>query len=80
MLAGGFLSIIIVNSEGEILQVLLLATVTVMFGAILVPFRRGRTFAISALGFLLAVVACIAGHSAVVLLLGSSATYQNAVP
>jgi eukaryotic-like serine/threonine-protein kinase len=77
VLACGFLSIITVDSEGQILQVLLAVTVTVMLRAILVPSRPGRTLAISALGFLPTVVVCIAGHPAAVLLPGFSATYQK---
>jgi hypothetical protein len=77
VLACGFLSIITVESEGQILQVLLAVTVTVMLRAILVPSQPGRTLAISTLGFLPTVVVCIAGHPAAVLLPGFSASYQK---
>lgn len=43
-----FLSLMTLNDEGQILQVLLALTVTVMIRAILVPSRPGRTMVLSA--------------------------------
>src|SRR4051794_1256158 len=49
VVACGFLSIMTMNDEGQILQVLLALTVTVMIRAILVPSRPRRTMVLSAL-------------------------------
>ena len=51
VLAGGFLSLMTIEDEGQILQVLLALTVTVMVRAILMPSRPGRTTLLSALVF-----------------------------
>jgi eukaryotic-like serine/threonine-protein kinase len=77
VVACGFLSIMTVNDEGQILQVLLALTVTVMIRAILVPSRPGRTMALSALAFLPTVVVCIARHHPTALLPGFTAGYQK---
>jgi eukaryotic-like serine/threonine-protein kinase len=77
VVACGFLSFMTVNSEGQILQVLLALTVTVMIRAILVPSRPGRTMLLSALAFLPTVIVCIARHHPTTLLPGFTATYQK---
>jgi serine/threonine-protein kinase len=77
VVAPGFLSIMTVNDEGQILQVLLALTVTVMIRAILVPSRPGRTMLLTALAFLPTVVVCIARHHPTVLLPGFTPSYQK---
>jgi hypothetical protein len=77
VVACGFLSIMTMHDEGQILQVLLALTVTVMIRAILVPSRPGRTLVLSALAFLPTVVVCIARHHPTALLPGFSASYQK---
>src|SRR3954465_3655367 len=47
VVAGGFLSFMTTDDEGQILQVLLALTVTVMVRAILMPSRPGRTTLLS---------------------------------
>ena len=75
--APGFLSIMTINDEGQILQVLLALTVTVMIRAILVPSRPGRTMLLTALAFLPTVIVCIARHHPTELLPGFSPSYQK---
>ncbi len=65
------------HDEGQILQVLLALTVTVMIRAILVPSRPSRTMVLSALAFLPTVVVCIARHDPTALLPGFTAEYQK---
>jgi eukaryotic-like serine/threonine-protein kinase len=77
VVACGFLSLMTVNNEGQILQGLLALTVTVMIRAILVPSRPGRTMVVSALAFLPTVVVCIARHHPTTLLPGFTAAYQK---
>jgi eukaryotic-like serine/threonine-protein kinase len=77
VLACGFLSIMIVNDQGQILQVLLALTVTVMLRAILVPSRPLRTLVLSALAFLPTVIVCLARHHPTELLPGFTAAYQK---
>jgi serine/threonine-protein kinase len=77
VVAPGFLSIMTVNDEGQILQVLLALTVTVMIRAILVPSRPGRTMLLSTLAFLPTVVVCILRHHPTALLPGFTAGYQK---
>jgi eukaryotic-like serine/threonine-protein kinase len=77
VVACGFLSIMALNDEGQILQVLLALTVTVMIRAILVPSRPRRTMLLSALAFLPTVVVCIVRHDPTALLPGFSAGYQK---
>jgi serine/threonine-protein kinase len=77
VVAPGFLSIMTVNDEGQILQVLLALTVTVMIRAILVPSRPGRTMLLTALAFLPTVVVCIARHHPTALLPGFTPSYQK---
>jgi serine/threonine-protein kinase len=77
VVACGFLSLMTVNDEGQILQVLLALTVTVMLRAILVPSRPSRTLVLSALAFLPTVVVCIARHHPTALLPGFTAAYQK---
>ncbi|HEX5962353.1 MAG TPA: serine/threonine-protein kinase [Gemmatimonadales bacterium] len=77
VVACAFLSIMTMNDEGQILQVLLALTVTVMIRAILVPSRPGRTMVLSALAFLPTVVVCIARHDPTALLPGFTAGYQK---
>src|SRR3954447_930340 len=75
--AGVFLSFMTVNDKGQILQVLLALTVTVMVRAILMPSRPGRTALISALVFAPTVVVCIARHHPTTFLPGFSPSYQK---
>src|SRR5215218_7507638 len=75
--AGGFLSLMTVHDEGQILQVLLALTVTVMVRAILMPSRPGRTLLLSALVFAPTVVVCIARHQPTAFLPGFSPGYQK---
>jgi serine/threonine protein kinase len=77
VIACGFLSLMTVNDEGQILQVLLALTVTVMIRAILVPSRPRRTMVLSALAFLPTVVVCIARHDPTALLPGFTEAYQK---
>jgi eukaryotic-like serine/threonine-protein kinase len=77
VVACGFLSLMTWNDQGQILQVLLALTVTVMIRAILVPSRPGRTMVVSALAFLPTVVVCIARHHPTALLAGFTAGYQK---
>jgi serine/threonine-protein kinase len=77
VVACGFLSIMALNDEGQLLQVLLALIVTVMLRAILVPSRPGRTMVLSALAFLPTVVVCIARHDPTAFLPGFSADYQK---
>jgi tRNA A-37 threonylcarbamoyl transferase component Bud32 len=77
VVACGFLSIMTMNDGGQILQVLLALTVTVMIRAILVPSRPRRTMMLSALAFLPTVVVCIARHDPTALLPGFTAGFQK---
>ena len=78
LVAGGiFLSLMTVEDEGQILQVLLAITVTVMIRAILVPSRPRRTMLLSALTFLPTVLVCITRHQPTDFLPGFSADYQK---
>src|SRR3954468_2653477 len=77
VVACGFLSLMTVNDQGQILQVLLALTVTVMIRAILVPSRPGRTMLLSALAFLPTVVICIVRHHPTALLPGFTESYQK---
>jgi serine/threonine-protein kinase len=77
VVACGFLSLMTLNDEGQILQVLLALTVTVMIRAILVPSRPGRTLVLTALAFLPTVAVCIARHHPAALLPGFSESYQK---
>ncbi len=77
VVACGSLSLMTMNDEGQILQVLLALIVTVMIRAILVPSRPGRTMVLSALVFLPTVIVCIARHDPTALLPGFSAAYQK---
>ncbi|HEX6406707.1 MAG TPA: serine/threonine-protein kinase, partial [Gemmatimonadales bacterium] len=77
IVAPGFLSIMTLNEEGQILQVLLALTVTVMIRAILVPSRPGRTMLLTALAFLPTVIVCVARHHPTELLPGFSPSYQK---
>jgi eukaryotic-like serine/threonine-protein kinase len=65
------------NDEGQILQVLLALTVTVMIRAILVPSRPARTVVITVLAFLPTVIVCIVRHHPTTLLPGFTAEYQK---
>ncbi|HEU4955624.1 MAG TPA: serine/threonine-protein kinase, partial [Gemmatimonadales bacterium] len=77
VVAGGFLSLMTIEDEGQILQVLLALTVTVMVRAILLPSRPGRTMLLSALVFAPTVVVCIARHHPTAILPGFSPSYQK---
>ena len=77
VVAGGFLSLMTVEDETQILQALLALNVTVMVRAILMPSRPGRTLLLSALVFLPTVVVCIARHHPVAFLPGFSPGYQK---
>ena len=77
VVACGFLSLMTLHDEGQILQVLLALTVTVMIRAILVPSRPRRTLVLTALAFLPTIVVCIARHDPTTLLPGFTAAYQK---
>ena len=77
VVAGGFLSLMTIEEEGQILQTLLALTVTVMLRAILMPSRPGRTLLLSALVFAPTVVVCIARHHPTAFLPGFSPAYQK---
>ena len=77
IVACSFLSLMTINDQGQILQVLLALIVTVMIRAILVPSRPGRTMALSTLAFLPTVVVCIVRHDPTALLPGFTAAYQK---
>jgi eukaryotic-like serine/threonine-protein kinase len=77
LVAGCLLSLMTIQDEGQILQVLLALTVTVMVRAILMPSRPGRTALISALVFAPTVVVCIARHHPTAFLPGFSPGYQK---
>ena len=77
VVAGGFLSLMTIEDEGQILQVLLALTVTVMVRAILMPSRPGRTLLLSALVFAPTVLVCIARHHPTAFLPGFSPGYQK---
>src|SRR5918999_3679344 len=77
VVAGGFLSLMTIEDEGQILQTLLALTVTVMVRAILIPSRPGRTMLLSALVFAPTIVMCIARHQPTAFLPGFSPGYQK---
>ena len=77
VVACAFLSIMTWNDEGQILQVLLALTVTVMIRAILVPSRPRRTVVLSLLAFLPTVVVCIMRHHPTAILPGFTPEYQK---
>jgi serine/threonine protein kinase len=77
VVGGVFLSLMTVEDAGQILQVLLALTVTVMVRAILMPSRPGRTLLLSALVFAPTVLMCIARHHPTALLAGFSPGYQK---
>jgi hypothetical protein len=68
VLAGVFLSVMTLEDQGQVLQVLLALLVTVMVRAILLPSRPGRTMLLSALAYVPTVIVCIARHHPVDLL------------
>ena len=74
---GGFLSLMTLRDEGQILQTLLALMVTVMVRAILVPSRPSRTLVLSALAFVPTVVVCIARHHPTQLLPGFAPGFQK---
>jgi serine/threonine-protein kinase len=77
VVACGFLSLMTVQDEGQILQVLLALMVTVMVRAILLPSRPGRTMLLSALAFVPTIAVCIARHHPVTFLPGFTPEYQK---
>jgi serine/threonine-protein kinase len=77
VVAGVFLSFMTIEDEGQILQVLLALTVTVMVRAILMPSRPGRTLLLSALVFAPTVAVCITRHHPTAFLPGFSTSYQK---
>ncbi len=77
VVACAFLSFMTVSAEGQILQVLLALTVTVMIRAILVPSRPARTAVLSTLAFVPTILVCIARHHPTTVLPGFSASYQK---
>jgi serine/threonine-protein kinase len=74
---GGFLSLMTLQDEGQLLQTLLALMVTVMVRAILVPSRPGRTMVLSALAFVPTVIVCIARHHPTRLLPGFTPEFQK---
>ena len=77
VLAGVFLSVMTVEDQGQVLQVLLALLVTVMVRAILLPSRPGRTMLLSALAYVPTVIVCIARHHPVDLLPGFTPGFQK---
>ncbi len=77
VVGGGFLSLMTLQDEGQILQTLLALMVTVMVRAILVPSRPSRTMVLSALAFVPTVIVCIARHHPTQLLLGFTPEFQK---
>ena len=77
VVGGGFLSLMTLQDEGQILQTLLALMVTVMVRAILVPSRPSRTMVLSALAFVPTVVVCIARHHPTQLLPGFTPGFQK---
>ena len=77
VVAGGFLSLMTLQDEGQILQTLLALMVTVMVRAILVPSRPSRTMVLSALAFVPTVIVCIARHHPTQLLPGFTPGFQK---
>ena len=77
VVAGGFLSLMTIEDEGQILQTLLALSVTVMARAILMPSRPERTMLLSALVFAPTVAVCIARHHPTTLLPGFTPGYQK---
>ena len=77
VVASGFLSLMTLQDEGQILQTLLALMVTVMVRAILVPSRPSRTMVLSALAFVPTVVVCIARHHPTQLLPGFTPGFQK---
>ena len=77
VLAGGFLSLMTVYDEGQILQTILALLVTVMVRAIMLPSRPGRTLLLSALVFLPTLIVCITRHHPVNFLPGFTPGYQK---
>ena len=77
VVGGGFLSLMTLQDEGQILQTLLALMVTVMVRAILVPSRPSRTMVLSALAFIPTVIVCIARHHPTQLLPGFTPGFQK---
>jgi serine/threonine protein kinase len=77
VVGGGFLSLMTLQDEGQILQTLLALMVTVMVRAILVPSRPSRTMVLSALAFVPTVIVCIARHHPTQLLPGFTPGFQK---
>jgi serine/threonine protein kinase len=77
VLAGVFLSLMTVQDQGQILQVLLALLVTVMVRAILLPSRPGRTMLLTVLAYLPTVIVCIVQHHPVDLLPGFTPGFQK---
>ncbi len=77
VVAGGFLSLMTLRDEGQILQTLLALMVTVMVRAILVPSRPTRTMVLSALAFVPTIIVCIARHHPTQLLPGFTPGFQK---
>jgi serine/threonine-protein kinase len=65
------------DERDQILQALMAITVTIMFRAILVPSRPGRTLLITALAFAPTVVVCVVRHHPTDFLPGFAPTYQK---
>jgi serine/threonine-protein kinase len=77
VVGGGFLSLMTLHDEGQVLQTLLALMVTVMVRAILVPSRPSRTMLLSALAFVPTVIVCIARHHPTQLLPGFTEGFQK---
>ena len=77
VVGGGFLSLMTLQDEGQILQTLLALMVTVMVRAIMVPSRPSRTLVLSALAFVPTVIVCIARHHPTQLLPGFTPGFQK---
>lgn len=77
VVGGGFLSLMTLQDEGQVLQTLLALMVTVMVRAILVPSRPSRTLVLSALAFVPTVIVCIARHHPTQLVPGFTPGFQK---
>jgi serine/threonine-protein kinase len=77
VLGCSFLAVMTWDERDQILQALMAITVTIMFRAILVPSRPGRTLLITALAFAPTVVVCVVRHHPTDFLPGFAPTYQK---
>jgi eukaryotic-like serine/threonine-protein kinase len=77
VLGCGFLSLMTVDDQSQLMQTLMAIGVTVMIRAILVPSRPHRTMLLTALAFVPTMVVCITRHHPTNLLPGFSTSFQK---